>query len=64
MIPVYVAADASGKAVTGADGNPIVVPTDKDGKLPAALPTGVVKTPSKWSPSVIWAVSQKSHNWY
>jgi len=42
-IPVYVAADASDKVVNGADGKPIVIPTDKDGKLPATLPAGVVK---------------------
>ena len=32
--PVYVAADASGKPINGADGNPVVIPTDEDGKLP------------------------------
>jgi APA family basic amino acid/polyamine antiporter len=42
-VPVYVAADASGAIVNGPDGNPIVIPTDKDGKLPAALPAGVGK---------------------
>jgi amino acid transporter len=42
-VAVYVAADSSGKIINGADGNPIVIPTDKDGKLPAALPPGAAK---------------------
>ena len=42
-VPVYIAADASGKQINGADGNPIVIPTDASGKIPAALPKGVVK---------------------
>ena len=42
-VPVYVAADAKGAIINGADGNPIVIPTDKDGKLPAALPPGAAK---------------------
>ena len=42
-VPVYVVADAKGAIVNGADGNPIVIPTDKDGKLPAALPAGAAK---------------------
>jgi basic amino acid/polyamine antiporter, APA family len=42
-VDVMVAADAKGAPVNGPDGNPIVIPTDKDGKLPAALPAGVVK---------------------
>jgi len=42
-VPVYVAADAKGNPVNGADGKPVIIPTDKDGKLPAALPTGVLK---------------------
>lgn len=43
MIPVYVAADADGKVLNGADGNPVVIATDKDGKLPAALPATAAK---------------------
>jgi len=35
--------DAAGKLITNADGTPIVIPTDKDGKLPATLPPGVAK---------------------
>jgi len=42
-VPVYVVADAKGAVVNGPDGNPIVIPTDKDGKLPAALPPGAAK---------------------
>jgi len=43
-VPVYVAADANGKMITDAAGNPAtIVPTDKDGKLPTALPAGVAK---------------------
>jgi amino acid transporter len=42
-VPVYIAADAAGVALKGADGNPIIIATDKDGKLPAALPTGAAK---------------------
>jgi amino acid transporter len=42
-VPVYIAADASGKQINGADGNPIVIPTDASGALPAALPKGVAK---------------------
>jgi len=42
-VPVYIAADSSGKALNGADGNPIIIPTDKDGNLPAALPGGAAK---------------------
>ncbi len=43
MVPVYIAADAKGAAINGPDGNPIVIPTDKDGKLPTVLPPGVAK---------------------
>ena len=39
---VEVAADANGKIINDAGGNPIVIPTDKDGKL-AALPAGAAK---------------------
>jgi amino acid transporter len=42
-VSVMIAADANGKAINGADGNPVVIPTDKDGKLPAALPPTVAK---------------------
>ena len=42
-VPVYIAADAAGKAINGTDGNPIVIPTDKEGKLPAALPAPAAK---------------------
>ena len=42
-IDVMVAVDAKGNAVNGADGNQIVIATDKDGKLPAALPPNVAK---------------------
>jgi len=42
-VPVYIAADASGAALKGTDGNPIVIATDKDGKLPAALPAPAAK---------------------
>jgi len=40
---VEIAADANGTALKGTDGNPIVIPTDKDGKLPAALPAPAAK---------------------
>jgi amino acid transporter len=39
---VYTAADASGKIINDASGNPVTVATDKDGKL-AALPAGAAK---------------------
>ncbi|HZP58854.1 MAG TPA: APC family permease [Opitutaceae bacterium] len=42
-VPVYIAVDASGAQMKGADGNPFVIPTDKDGKLPATLPAGAAK---------------------
>jgi amino acid transporter len=42
-VPVYVAADAKGTIINGPDGNPIVIPTDKDGKPPAVLPPGAAK---------------------
>jgi basic amino acid/polyamine antiporter, APA family len=42
-VPVYIAADASGAALKGTDGNPIMIATDKDGKLPAALPAPAAK---------------------
>jgi amino acid transporter len=38
-VPVYYAADAKGNVINDAKGNPIVIPTDSSGKLPAALPT-------------------------
>jgi amino acid transporter len=34
-VPVYVAVDAKGNIINDAKGNPVVIPTDKDGKLPA-----------------------------
>jgi amino acid transporter len=37
-IPVQCVLDSKGVAVSGPDGNPITIPTDKDGKLPAVLP--------------------------
>jgi amino acid transporter len=42
--PIWVqwAADAKGQPIKDASGNPVVVPTDKDGKL-AALPAGAAK---------------------
>jgi basic amino acid/polyamine antiporter, APA family len=40
---VQIAADAKGNPINGSDGNPIVIPTDKDGKLAAALPPGAAK---------------------
>jgi amino acid transporter len=40
---VYWATDAKGSTIKDASGNPVVIPTDKDGKLPTALPTGVAK---------------------
>jgi len=40
---VYWATDAKGNTIKDASGNPVVIPTDKDGKLPAALPAGVAK---------------------
>ena len=44
MVPIYVAADAKGEPILGADGNPAtIVPTDAEGKLPAAIPAGVIK---------------------
>ena len=42
-VPVYYAADPSGNVINGADSNPVVIPTDKDGKLPAALPGSAAK---------------------
>ena len=43
-IDVMVAADAKGNAINGSDGNPIVIPTDKDGKsCPPTLPAGAAK---------------------
>ncbi|HXE53925.1 MAG TPA: APC family permease [Tepidisphaeraceae bacterium] len=42
-VPVYYAADASDKVINGADGNPVVIPTDANGKLPATLPAGAAK---------------------
>jgi amino acid transporter len=36
---VMVAGDAKGNAVNGADGNPIVIPTDSEGKPAATLPS-------------------------
>ena len=44
---VQVAADAKGNIINDASGNPTVIPTDKDGKLPATLPAGVAKTVPK-----------------
>ena len=41
-IPVYYAADAKGNVINDAKGNPVVVPTDANGKL-AALPAGADK---------------------
>lgn len=40
---VYNAVDASGKAINDAAGNAVVVPTDKEGNLPATLPAGAAK---------------------
>ncbi len=42
-VPVYIAADASGKEADGPDGKQIIIPTDANGALPTALPKGVVK---------------------
>ena len=42
-VPVYEAADAKGNVINGPDGNPLIIPTDKDGKLPTALPPGAAK---------------------
>lgn len=43
-VAVFCAADAGGKALLDSGGVPLtVIPTDKDGNLPAALPPGVVK---------------------
>ena len=42
-VAVYVAADASGAILKGTDGNPIVIPTDKDGKLPTTMPATAAK---------------------
>ncbi|MGA3008437.1 MAG: amino acid permease, partial [Opitutaceae bacterium] len=42
-VPIYVAADAAGNPVKTGDGSFNVIPTDKDGKLPTALPKGVAK---------------------
>jgi amino acid transporter len=42
-VPIYVSADATGKPITASDGSFTVIPTDKDGKLAATLPVGVVK---------------------
>jgi amino acid transporter len=42
-VPVYEAVDAKGAVINGPDGNPLIIPTDKDGKLPATLPPGVAK---------------------
>jgi basic amino acid/polyamine antiporter, APA family len=42
-VDVMIAADKDGKPLTGSDGNPIVIPTDKDGKVAGALPAGAAK---------------------
>jgi amino acid transporter len=42
-IDVQVAADAKGNAISGSDGNPIVIPTDASGKLAGPLPAGAAK---------------------
>ncbi len=42
-IDVMIAADAKGDAITGSDGNPIVIPTDPSGAVPKVLPPGVTK---------------------
>jgi amino acid transporter len=42
-VPVYYAADAKDNVINDAKGNPVVIPTDSNGKLPAALPAGVAK---------------------
>jgi basic amino acid/polyamine antiporter, APA family len=44
-IDIMVAADVKGNPVNGADGNPIIIPTDKDGKalMPTTLPATVTK---------------------
>lgn len=43
--PVWaqVAADAKGEPIRGSDANPIVIPTDKEGKLAGPLPSGAAK---------------------
>jgi len=42
-IPVMIAADTSGNPLKGSDGNPIVIPTDGDGKPAATMPAGAAK---------------------
>jgi amino acid transporter len=42
-VDVMIAADAKGDAMKGVDGNPIVIPTDKEGKLAGPLPPGAGK---------------------
>src|SRR5579862_8510276 len=42
-VDVMIAADAKGTPINGPDGNPIVIPTDKDGKVPAVLPPPAIK---------------------
>jgi amino acid transporter len=42
-VPVYYAADAKGNVINDPSGNPIVIPTDANGALPAALPSGAAK---------------------
>ena len=61
-IPVYVAADAKGNVINGADGNPIVIPTDKDGKT-AALPPGAAKAiPEPFTISYKGGITTDSNN--
>lgn len=40
-VPVYIGADSSGKVIT--PDSPVIIATDKDGKLPDKLPAGVAK---------------------
>lgn len=42
-VPIYIAADGTGSPIKAADGTFNIIPTDKDGKLPASLPAGVAK---------------------
>jgi amino acid transporter len=55
---VYWATDAKGNTIKDASGNPVVIPTDKDGKLPAALPAGVAKaTPEPFTISYVGGIT-------
>ena len=58
-VPVFVACDASGKAINGSDGNPIIIPTDADGKLlPAPVPGVALAVPQPFAISYLGGVTK------